>query len=55
MIRYTAEFKNKVCNQYHSGTSSKLELEARIKSLELRLETTQLEHKAYRMMIDIKK
>jgi transposase-like protein len=23
MIRYTAEFKNKVCNEYHSGTIGK--------------------------------
>ena len=27
MIRYTAEFKNKVCNEYHSSTSSKSELQ----------------------------
>ena len=27
MIRYTVEFKNKVCKEYHSGTSSKTELQ----------------------------
>jgi len=27
MIRYTAEFKNKVCNEYHSGKGSKSELQ----------------------------
>jgi transposase-like protein len=27
MIRYTADFKNKVCNEYHSGTSSKSEIQ----------------------------
>jgi hypothetical protein len=29
MIRYTADFKNKVCKEYHSGTLCKTKLQAK--------------------------